>query len=98
MACSKPRRPSARSATTSPPCRRSRWGGGPCEAWWRGLTDPAKPPPPTSCGPPPHALRAQGGLGAPEDFFGDAVGAFVVDVDGEAPVGRDEWPDGDSEA
>ena len=42
-----------------PPCRRRRWGGGPCEAWWRG--DSADSPSTAFRGPPPHPLRGQGG-------------------------------------
>src|SRR3954464_14821163 len=49
---------------------------------------------------PPAARRTGGsGGGFPgEDFFGDAVGAFVVDVDGEAAVAGDQRPKDDSEA
>ena len=42
-----------------PPCRRRRWGGGPSEGRWRGKL--ADGPSTAFRGPPPHALRAQGG-------------------------------------
>src|SRR4051812_29045156 len=47
----------------NPPCRRRRWGGGPPEGWWRGNSESVEPLHQPSAGPPPHALRAQGGLG-----------------------------------
>jgi hypothetical protein len=37
------------------------WGGGLCETWWRVTS--AIGPSTAFRGPPPHALRAQGGLG-----------------------------------
>ena len=38
----------------------ARWGGGPCEASWRGNSESSAPPP-AAAGPPPHELRSQGG-------------------------------------
>src|SRR4051812_12719714 len=62
----------------SPPCRRSRWGGGPHEVRWRGLQR-RSPLHHAPHGPPPHALSR---TGRTRRSAGGGAGQLDADIDG----------------
>src|SRR4051812_31886308 len=55
---------------SNPPCPRSGWGGGPCEAWWRGYPDSVSPSTALRAVPLPTAAP-QGGLTRPAQQLHD---------------------------
>src|SRR5437868_4931177 len=72
-----------------PPCPRSGWGGGPCEAWWRGHSDSVGPSTALRAVPLPMTLRVTGRIekeGLPpvglvgHRRFGTAQGGHRVDA------------------